>query len=59
MSVNELMLDENVLVITPEESLKLTDFKRLAKVGVFQAKGNNVLRAMRLVVFQYLSTDHC
>ena len=31
MSVNELMLDENVLVITPEESLKLTDFERLAK----------------------------
>jgi hypothetical protein len=31
MSVNELMLDENVLVITPEESLKLTDFEMLAK----------------------------
>jgi hypothetical protein len=31
MSINELMLDENGLVITPEESLKLTDFERLTK----------------------------
>lgn len=31
MRINEVMLDEKILVITPEESLKATDFERLAK----------------------------
>jgi len=31
MLINEVMLDEKILVITPEGSLKKTDFERLAK----------------------------
>lgn len=31
MLINELMLDEKILVITPDESLKTTDFDRLSK----------------------------
>ncbi len=31
MQINEVMLDEKILVITPEGSLKSTDFERLAK----------------------------
>lgn len=31
MIINEVMLDEKILVVTPEETLKATDFERLAK----------------------------
>ncbi len=31
MLINEVMLDEKILVITPEGSLQKTDFERLAK----------------------------
>ena len=31
MLINEVMLDEKILVITPEGSLKKTDFERLAE----------------------------
>ena len=41
MLINELMIDEKILVITPDESLKTTDFERLSKeVGShIEAKG--------------------
>ena len=31
MLINELMIDEKILVITPDESLKTTDFEKLSK----------------------------
>ena len=48
MLVNELMLDEKILVITPEGSLEATDFERLAKEVDPHIEANGTLNGLMI-----------
>ena len=48
MLINELMLDEKILVITPEGSLEATDFEKLAKEVDPYIEANGTLNGLMI-----------